>query len=229
MVDLFNEVSEDLRRDRLNRFWARFGVYIIALAVLVVLATAGWRGWEYWRGQQAAAAADRYLDAVQLAETGDHAAAAEAFAAIAADAPSGYAVLAKFRRAAELAAGGDGAAALEAYSALASDGGLSSGQRDLARLRGAMIAVDDEDHAAFKDRLAPLLADGNPWKAAASELLAVSAIRAEQWQEARDTLSALVAADDTPGDLRSRAEILLTVVVGRIGPAEDAEKEGSGS
>mgnify|MGYP001396214860 CR=1 FL=1 len=41
--------------------------------------------------------------------------------------------------------------------------------------------------------------------------------------------SELVAADDTPGDLRSRAEILLTVVVGRIGPAEDAEKEGSGS
>ena len=53
MSDIFDEVDEDVRRERFTKLWERYGNLVIALAVLVVLGVAGWRGYDYWRTKQA--------------------------------------------------------------------------------------------------------------------------------------------------------------------------------
>ena len=35
MTDIFHEIEEDLRRERLRKLWDRFGNYLIALALLL--------------------------------------------------------------------------------------------------------------------------------------------------------------------------------------------------
>ena len=46
LADIFHEVDEEVRRERLQRLWERYSIHIIALAVLIVAGIGGWRGYE---------------------------------------------------------------------------------------------------------------------------------------------------------------------------------------
>ena len=46
MADIFHEVDEEVRRERLKKLWDRYSIYIIALAVLIVAAIGAWRAYE---------------------------------------------------------------------------------------------------------------------------------------------------------------------------------------
>ena len=70
MSDIFHEVDEELRRERLGKLWDRYGIFVIGAAVAIVLATAGHRGWQYWQTTRAAASGDKFVAAVDLADTG---------------------------------------------------------------------------------------------------------------------------------------------------------------
>ena len=120
MSDIFHEVDEEVRREKLKQLWERHGNLIVAFALLVVLAVGGWRGYDWWETQKAAESGAAFEAAVTLAESGKQAEAQEAFAKLAKDGSSGYRVLARFREAAELAKS-DRAAAVKAYDALAAD------------------------------------------------------------------------------------------------------------
>ena len=54
MSDIFREVDEEVRRDQFKKLWERYGIFIIALAVLFVAAVGGWRGYQWWQAKQAA-------------------------------------------------------------------------------------------------------------------------------------------------------------------------------
>ena len=56
MADIFQEVEEEIRRERLKQLWDRYGLYIVIAAVLIVGAVAGWRGWQWYETKQAAEA-----------------------------------------------------------------------------------------------------------------------------------------------------------------------------
>ncbi len=56
MADIFHEVDEEVRRERLQKLWDRYSIYIIAAAVLIVAGIGAWRGYEYWEAKKAAAA-----------------------------------------------------------------------------------------------------------------------------------------------------------------------------
>jgi len=103
--DIFNEIDEDIRRERLNKLWQRYGNYVIALCVLVIAGVGAWRGYEWWQAKQAAQAGAAFEQAVTLAEAGKHQEAEAAFAKIASDGTASYRVLARLRDAAELARG----------------------------------------------------------------------------------------------------------------------------
>jgi len=97
VADIFHEVDEEVRRERLQKLWDRYSIYVIALAVLIVSAIGGWRGYEYWEAKKAAAAGAAFESALNLSEAGKHAEAESAFAKIAAEAPAGYRILARLR------------------------------------------------------------------------------------------------------------------------------------
>ncbi|NLH80721.1 MAG: tetratricopeptide repeat protein, partial [Phyllobacteriaceae bacterium] len=65
MADIFNEIDEELRQEKLKKFWDRWGVAILAAAVAVVLAVAGWRVWDHYRQKAAEAQGDAFLAATR--------------------------------------------------------------------------------------------------------------------------------------------------------------------
>lgn len=210
MADIFNEVDEEVRRERLKALWDRYSLLIIAVAVLIVAGIGGWRAYEYWTGQKAAVAGAAFEEAVVLSEQGKHAEAEKAFAKVVGEAPQGYAVLARFREASELAQANPGkpADAVKAYDAIAADGSLGQAWQDLATLRAGLLLVDSAPFADLKSRLEPITAAGRPYRHTARELLALSAWRANNATATRKWLDVIANDAETPASLRTRAEAL---------------------
>lgn len=229
MTDIFREVDEDIRRERYKRLWDRFGPYVIALAVLIVVATAGWRLWEYWQERQAQATGDRFVAALALADEGNHAAAEEALNAIAGDGSGSYPLLARFRAASEKASAGDSEGAVAEFDAVAQSTGTPALLRDLARLRAAFILIETVTVADLEERIGDLAAVGNPWRHSAREVLALAAWRNGDTATARKYFEEIIADQEKPADLESRAQFMLALIRGRAGdPAPAAETGGEG-
>ncbi len=99
--EFFREVDEDYRRDRFIQIWKRYNALIIAGAILLVAGVGGWNYWRHAELVRAEATSARFDTANRLAKDGKTAEAERDFAAIQADGPAGYALLARFRNAAE--------------------------------------------------------------------------------------------------------------------------------
>jgi len=208
--DIFHEVDEEVRREKLRQLWERHGNLIVAFALLVVLAVGGWRGYDWWETQKAAESGAAFEAAVTLAESGKQAEAQEAFAKLAKDGSSGYRVLARFREAAELAKS-DGAAAVKAYDALAADSGLGRAMQDLAGIRAGLILVDSAPLAELSPRLEPLTAADRPFRHSARELLAIGAWRLGDTAVAKRWFDLIASDIETPAGTRQRMDVLMTL------------------
>lgn len=211
MSDIFHEVDEEVRRERLRQFWERYSLLIVGAAVLVVVAIAAWQINEYWMAKKAAAAGARFEAAVTLSEQGKHAEAESAFAKAAADAPDGYRILSRFRAAAE-AAQVKPADAVKDYDALAADAALGSLWQELASLRAGMLLVDSAPLAELKKRLDPLVAPDRIYRHSARELLALSAWRNKDTAAAKHYLDMIANDADTPPGTRTRADVLSALI-----------------
>jgi hypothetical protein len=172
---------------------------------------AGWQGWRWYEARQGGQAAERFMTVAREAasEGADMRAAAERFAAIAAEAPPGYRTLARLRAAALLAETGQNEQALAAYNTLAADTTVDSLYRDLATVLWGLHAVDIGDPGQITARLTPLAGNEAPWRATAREVLALVALRAGRAAEARGHLQALLNDRATPPGIRERANRLL--------------------
>ena len=201
MSDIFSEVDEEVRRERLKQLWDKYSLLIIAVAVLIVAGIGGWRGYEYWVAQKAAVAGAAFENAVTMSEQGKHAEAQAAFAKVVTEAPAGYAVLARFRAAAELAQ-------VKAYDALAADTTLGGTWQDLAALRAGLLLVDSATFDDLRKRLKPLTEPTRVFRHTARELLALSAWRARDTAAARRYVELISADAETPPGARTRIEAL---------------------
>jgi hypothetical protein len=207
VADIFHEVDEEVRREQLKKLWDRYSIYLIALAVLIVAGVSGWRGYEYWVAKQAAAAGAAFEAAAALNEQGKYAEAETAFAKVAAEAPSGYRVLARMRAAGALAQAKP-ADAVKAYDELAQDSSIDTIWQDLAAVRAGVLLVDTAPLAEMQRRLAPLAEPSRSFRHSARELLALSAWRNHDLTAARRYLDMMATDAETPAGIRARAEVL---------------------
>ena len=198
-----DEVSEEVRRDRLFGFARRYGW----IAVAVVVAIVGGAAWNEWQKSTRTAAAKAMGDAVLTAlDTEDPSARQSALLAIqgTADQTALLALLAS----AEAATSGDATARAAAGAALAKvaeDGSLPLYWRDLAALRRLSVPgmVDDPDQR--RAELGALAEAGRPYSALAQEQLALDDLAAGNVDAARTALQNLVLNPQTPAGLRDRA------------------------
>jgi hypothetical protein len=208
--DIFHEVDEEVRRERLQKLWDQYGHFAIAAAIVVVLAVGAWRGYQWWEAKQAAEASARFDAAAQLAEQGKYADAETAFAAVAKDGTSGYRSLARFREAAALAER-DPKAAIAVYDAIAADAGMGQLFQDLAAVRAGMLMVDSAPLPELARRLERAAAAGASFRHNARELLALGAFRASDMAAVKRWCDLIINDAETPPDVRSRADVLATL------------------
>ena len=226
MTDIFREVEEDIRRERLKSLWVSLGPFIIGAAALIVIGVGGWRGWEWYQERRSAEIGARYESALELARAGKHKEADDALSQIAAEAPVGYSALARFRAAAEQTAL-DPAKGIEAFDKLSHDISLPTNLRDLAQVRAAYILIDVGNRDEVAKRVEGLAKPENPWRHAAREAMTLASWKAGDEEAARKWAEDLISDYEAPGGTRTRAQLVLDLVgepvpsTGSLAPAQE--------
>jgi hypothetical protein len=208
--DIFREVDEEVRIERLKKLWDRYGLFIVALAVLMVAAVGGWRGYQWYEAKKAAEFGAAYDSALQLSLDGKHAEAAAGFARLAEQGTAAYRSLARLREGEELAAT-DAKAAVAEFDAIVADGRVPQLLRDVAAIRAGFVLVDQASFAEVSRRIEPLAAAGAPLRHTARELLALSAFRNGDRAAARRWAEAALADPAVPANLRTRLDVLMAL------------------
>jgi len=195
-----DEVTEEVRRDRLYGLLRRYGWIGIA-AVVAIVGVAAWFEWQRARDTAAAQAlGDAMLGALE---------AEDRVTALGAVSAAGDAEMLRLMLlAAEQEAAGDVAGARASYEAVGGMAGLDPLYADLARLKALMLAGDmaaEERMAGFEALSRP----GAPYRMLALEQMALGQIAAGDAAAARETLSAIIEDAAVSPGLRSRAEALV--------------------
>lgn len=216
MDQFIREVDEEYRREQIAQIWRRFGALIVAVAVLVVAGVAGWRYWEHAETQRSEAAASRFDTALTLSRDGKTEDAEKDLTILAADAPSGYRLLARFRLAAETGKR-DAADGAKAFDALAADASVDGTMQDLARLRAAILRLDGDATAAGRE-LERIGTPTNPWRHTAREMLGLAALKRGDSDAASRWFDQIAQDRDAPAGLRARLEVYTALAAG--GPVQ---------
>lgn len=212
MSDVFQEVDEELRRDKAADLWKRYGSYVAGVAIAIVVGTGIHVAWRDYTQNQAATQGAEFFAATALASSGDREKAIPAFDALARNASSGYAVLARMREAALKAEGGDRAAAAAIYQSVADDSGAAKELRDAARLLAGLQKIESLDPAELDRQIAALRADTNPWRHTALEMAAVAATRAGDAAKARELFAKIADDPAAPTSARGRAAEMIAAL-----------------
>ncbi len=221
MVDIFDEVSEDLRTERAALLLRRYGGLLIIAAVAVLIGVGAQQGWAWYKTRQNQQAATAYIainDKIsgQGSNPSNEQAAADvkSLTDFAAAAPAGYRNIAKLRAAGLLVNAGKTVDAETIWNQIAADDAADPLLRDLANLLWAQHALGTAPNDQVADRLQPLTAPENPYHALAQETQGLLYLNEGKTDSAKALFNQLAADPTAPDGVRNRADGLLAKLNG---------------
>ncbi|SHE55173.1 hypothetical protein SAMN05444279_10425 [Ruegeria intermedia] len=214
-VDSFiDEVTEEVRRDRLYMLLRRWGWVGVALVVLIV----GGAAFNEYRKARSTAQAQELGDAILAAmvqnEPADRAAALEG---IEAHTPGGDAVV-NFLLSASLAEAGSVPQAVERLNAIAVQGDLPEIYRAIASFKALLLQADTLPAADRRQQFEALAVPGAPLRLLAQEQLALIDVSEGDVPAALDRLQALRLDAEAGAEIRQRAGQLIVALGGTPEP-----------
>ena len=211
MVDIFEEVDEHLRSDRLVVLARRYLPWVggvLALALAIALGV-----WAYtsYQEKNTEAASQAYSDGLDKLGQGQFDAAYAKFAQAAEKPTAGYQALALMQQAGvrmdqkrvpEAVVLFDKAAAATNNPVIA----------DSARLKSAFALLDTAPYDQVEARLKPLTDANRPFHALAREALGMAKLNAGRPNDALSDFQVLTLMADAPQDVRERAQAAITLI-----------------
>ena len=170
MADIFDEINEELKQDRITALWKRYGKYVIALVAAVVAGLAE-QGYSYYEQQRYSQSAELFFKAILSDDV------KKTLEASTTELSDGYVLLAEFRLAAALAENAKAAEAEQLYLDLAIRDDIHQIYRDVALLLSVMQAPKNAQASALQTRLEPLISSSSPLKGLALEQAAALDVR----------------------------------------------------
>ena len=206
--NIFREVDEELRSDRMRALWRRIAPFVIGAAVAIVAIVAVNEGWAWYTNSQSARSSEELYAALASADKDDLTAAQAELDTLAANGSGGYPVLAEFAKASLLAKSGDAAGAVAAYDALA-NAQSNVRLRELALLQAAAILVDTGTLADVEARIATVATDDNPMRRVARELIGLAQFKAGDATAAKASCEAVLNDPLAQEGIRNRVAYYL--------------------
>ncbi len=216
MADIFEEVEEGIRQERLTRLWKRYGILAYIIGGLLIGGV--WLN-EYLKDSEEKAAirttialeaALADVEASAFQEAGD--ALSELAMSDTQVAPIAGHYLARVR----LDGNGDAVAAADALIAAAA--GSEGPAANLALIKAAYLRADTASRAELETMLGPLIDDTSAFTALAQELIAAKALEEGDMDFARAEFNYLSIAPNVPAGVVKRASQALASLPPAIDP-----------
>ncbi len=221
MTDIFTEVDESVRQDKIAKWWTAWRPFIYGGMALLVGSVAVN---EFILRPQAerrmAARAGAFEAAVKAYEQGQYAEAEKGFAALVQNEPRLAPIAAHYLALTRYEGNGD---AEGAVAALSQAGGYDDGPFGrLAMLKAAYFRADTQSLPELEASLGGLLTDEGPLGALARELVAAKAFEVGDVARARREYNRLAFDPAAPPGVIQRAEIALAAMPLANGEADPA-------
>lgn len=202
------EVTEEVRQDRMFRLWKKYAPYVIGALLLVIAGTAAWSWYKHWQLEKARELGGRFL-ATDVASL-------EAQEKLAAEVEGPAKVIARLRVATAKALAGDAAGAAALYREIAAEPGLEPLYADFARLQAVRAGLGEMSADEALAELEPLVAEGRPYRLLALELRAAIKLNNGDVEGAHADLRAILADPAATRGLRERARAMLLASGGEV-------------
>lgn len=205
---LLQEVDEAVRKDAMDDFARRYGIWIIGLILAGLLALGGYLFWQNQQQQLAAAKGEALIAAFDQLKAGQPKAATTALTAIKADGTPAYRAAATIQLANMKAEQGDRKGAAALLAGLAADDSADQSLRDIALIRQTALEFETLKPELVIARLAPIVGRTDPvsaWYPSAAELTAIAHYQAGQYDRAGVLYAKIARIKDIPPQLQSRA------------------------
>ncbi len=228
--NIFNEVDEELRNERMRNLWRKYAPIIFGLILLIVLSVAGKEAYTWWKNDVSAKSSDQFYVAIELANDGNIDEAQKALDIVVSEGSGDYAILAQFRSASLLLEADKVKEAVAAYDALATS--LSNPSlRDLALILAGFALVDGGDVKEVEARVGGFLAPDNVLRNRAKEAIALTHYGAGDINEALGVFEQIMADPLASSQNNARVQIYVEQLIaqGAKSPAikEEAQNEAS--
>ena len=206
ITDTFvREVDENLRRDQLQDFFKRYGIWLGVGLVLFIAAAGGLIWWQEHRHQSAQADVEQLATIYMDIGAGKVDKAAGQLDTLADDGSTAVRASALFTRAALAIQQNDPKLAIAKYHEAAADDDLPKPYRDAALVRQTALEFDALDPKQVIDRMAPLAKPGEPWFGSAGEMTALALIKQGKQQQAGQLFASLAKDKTVPESIRNRS------------------------
>lgn len=217
MVDdnVFREVDEELRRERLEKLWEKYGTIVIGAIALFILGVAGSIWWQNQQVSKRQAAGDQFIQALRDVAKADTDKADEKFKALIESSPKGYEIMSRLHLASNLAAKGQTGEAEILYKKVTLNPSADKILRDYAKLNLAILKLENATYEETSKALSEFTKTGAIWQNTANEVVALAAFKEGKFDTAKTKFSDILTNKSTPSALKRRAQIMMDVISSR--------------
>jgi hypothetical protein len=211
MDDIFKEVDEELREERLTKIWKRIGPYVIGIlsgAIIITSAVIGYREYDETQRQNWGV---QFAEAMNLSEEGNWQESLDLYETLTEKTNLGYKTLSLFQAASLYAKNGNKEKALEIYQSLENKA-LDENFRDLATLMLIYLQFDNADPEILEKRIEKLASKGNPWYYNAVELKGFLFAKQKNKEKQIEIFNILSKDNKAPEGVRTRANDMLAIL-----------------
>jgi len=211
MDDIFKEVDEELREERLTKIWKRIGPYVIGIlsgTIIITSAVIGYREYDETQRQNWGV---QFAEAMNLSEEGNWQESLDLFETLTEKTNLGYKTLSLFQAASLYARNGNKEKALEIYQSLENKA-LDENFRDLATLMLIYLQFDNADPEILEKRIEKLASKGNPWYYNAVELKGFLFAKQKNKEKQIEIFNILSKDNKAPEGVRTRANDMLAIL-----------------
>jgi hypothetical protein len=206
--NLFQEVQEDLERQKLEALWKKYGAWIIIAALGLVVSTASSTAYRSWKADH-----DQHLTSALLSATNVSSDVPKSIGALQKFAEENvgesHAVLALLRAGTLALDRNDKPNAIKFFDKVAADTGANMAFRHLGILLSVQAQLDDGKPEELSARLQPLTAEEAALRYSAQETQAYLALRAGDKTKAKQIFTNLSQDVRAPQSIALRASDIL--------------------
>tara|TARA_S200000501_G_scaffold326464_1_gene325046 strand:+ start:128 stop:772 length:645 start_codon:yes stop_codon:yes gene_type:complete len=211
MSNLFNEIDDDLRQDRLKSIWATYKNSIFATVIVISLILIGSESYQYLSKSKAEKSGLLFSQIIESMGDDNHELTSSFIDELLETGSSDYKTYALLLRSENLISQDKLTEAKETYIDLIKKA-ENSLIRDVAKLKLSYLNVDSSSFDEIEEELSTIIEDDSPLSLFAYEVLAMSAYKHGLYQRGTEYLNIIVTNEKTTNGMFERAQMMLRVI-----------------
>lgn len=207
------EVNEELKNERIRDIWNRYGLYIIAFVAIALTAAVSFETFKSWHDKKYQKISDVYAVALAMQNQGKYDESLRILKDLERNAGNSiYEQLAILQSANVLAEQDKMTEAADTLQQFIARDDANKSLRDVAIIKLASYQLESKPYAEIETLLTPLIEENGNWTAIAQEMLAMAAIYAKNFEQAKSLYTQITESANVPEGLKARAQDMLLIL-----------------